>query len=190
MTVFLKQEDGQSMIEVIVVLGVTVIVVLALVIAVLTGLKNNQFAQNQSKATKYAQEAIDKIRVIRDRDSWVYFNDTTLPDPCSISGTRSRCPFGVVWGYRLSDLMANPCANDSDTPLGCKFFVKVDVNELYLDEVQDDLGEGFSREIIIADDPDPLNSRYTQEKNVIVKVKWLDSSGEHQSNIQTQLTKY
>lgn len=63
-----ENSSGQSLLEVVVALGVTTLVLTALVSVVTVAVRNARFAKNQSLATKYAQEGIEAARTIRDRD--------------------------------------------------------------------------------------------------------------------------
>ena len=65
--------SGQSLLEVMVSLGVTTLVLTSLVSAVVVSIRNARFAKNQSLATKYAQEGIEKVRIYRDQNAWSDF---------------------------------------------------------------------------------------------------------------------
>lgn len=85
-----KQEKGQTLIETLAALGVVVLVILALIMVTTISIRNATFAKNQSLATSYAQEAIEKIREYRDQKSWGDFvtnctnkTELGLPDPPS-----------------------------------------------------------------------------------------------------------
>ncbi|MDO8498449.1 MAG: prepilin-type N-terminal cleavage/methylation domain-containing protein [bacterium] len=160
------RESGQSLIEVLVALVVAALVITALIITILTGLKNSQFAQKQSQATKYAQEAIDKIRGIRDRDVAVTAN----------FGSTSVAKFSDLWSVQIS------ASTDSS-------YFTLGVGSLSLSQVpvassDVDLGDGLSRQIMFWDDA----TSFALQKQVTVKVKWTDSSGSHESNLQTIIT--
>ncbi len=177
-------EDGQSLIEVIVVLGLTAVVAVGLVIVVLTSLKNAKFAQNQAKATKFAQEAMEQIKSIRDRDLKGSIN-------LASTGWDDSSPFSVLWQYPLSNNAQSPCINRPEGVTGGCYFKLDNGNTLAeptlpgLSNSLQDMEDGLSRQIIITDD-----ASYQQEKTVAVKVFWKDAGGEHESNLQTKLTKY
>lgn len=85
-----RKTRGQSLIEVLIALSVVVLVILALITVTTISVRNATFAKNQSLATEYAQETIEKIRGYRNQNSWVDFvtNCTNkaamgLPDPSS-----------------------------------------------------------------------------------------------------------
>lgn len=254
-----KKQAGQSLIEVLIALTVTIVMIVALIAFVLTGLKNAQLAQNQSKATKYAQEALEKIKAIRDRNGQVVFAYSTLactwsgcirgvdasndcaaicgesneiaqpncpnypiaqgpycsirygPDFCdessyspdqectgSLSGAgrlSGRCcccqsstpnTFSELWSHNLSS-DGSPCTIRPSGSTECYF--KISSSGNFLEEpvnnnsLSENLENGLLRQILFED----AASSYGSEKKVTVKVKWTDSSGEHESNIQTIL---
>jgi len=80
-----KQETGQSLIEVLAALAVVIIVILALIAVVTTSIRNATFAKNQSLATQYAQEAIEKVRVFRDEEPDSFFAGS-CPSPETLTG--------------------------------------------------------------------------------------------------------
>ena len=168
------KESGQSLIEVLVVLAVAIIIMVALVIVILTGLKNSQLAQSQIKATKYAQDALEQIAVMRDRNSIIKIAGVS-PDP----------QFSTLFGSKLSD---PPCTTVNIKVL-C-YFVLDTTKTPPLQQTADPLqfnrdlkDGGLSRQIFFEDGLDD------NEKKVTVKVMWADTSGVHESNLQTYLTK-
>lgn len=70
---FNDRQAGQSLIEVIVAATVGIMVVGALTFATIFSLRNANFAKNSAQATKLAQEGIEKIRTLRDRDGLVIY---------------------------------------------------------------------------------------------------------------------
>ncbi|MBL7158914.1 type II secretion system protein [Candidatus Microgenomates bacterium] len=64
---------GQTLVEMVVTLAVAVMVISSLVVGVTVSIKNTRFAKNQSLATKYAQEAMEQVRLDRDQDGWIAF---------------------------------------------------------------------------------------------------------------------
>lgn len=64
----MRDEKGQTLIEVLVGLASGVIVIGAITIATLSALNNAQFSENQNLATQYAQQAMEIVRNMRDTD--------------------------------------------------------------------------------------------------------------------------
>ena len=81
---FFKKEpksQGQTLIEMLLAVSIAALVLIGLTKAVVIGLRNARFAKNQSLATQYAQETMEKIRVERDQNNW--------------NGFKSNCTFGL-----------------------------------------------------------------------------------------------
>ena len=89
----MKPMKGQTLIEVLVALGVIAVIATALAAVVVTSVSNTQFSKNQNLASQYAQEGMEIVRSIRDSDyvtfrtySGSYCLDkdaTTLTPDCS-----------------------------------------------------------------------------------------------------------
>lgn len=92
------RNHGQTLVEMIVALGILVLVVLALVRVTITATHNAQFARSQAQATKYAQEGIEEMRAYRNQNSWQDFVDKCgliledPPDPLFSLTTVCDCP--------------------------------------------------------------------------------------------------
>jgi type II secretory pathway pseudopilin PulG len=71
-----KFYSGQSMVEMLIALGIAVLIIVALVQSIVTTVKNSQFAKNQTLATRFGQEGIEKIRAQRDILGWMAFYAT------------------------------------------------------------------------------------------------------------------
>ncbi len=71
-----KKKYGQGLIELVIALGIAAFIIVALVQTMVTGAKNTRFAKNQSLATRYAQQTIEKIRNLRDTLGWALFFNT------------------------------------------------------------------------------------------------------------------
>lgn len=166
-----SKQSGQSLIEVIVVLSVATIVITTLLITIVNSLRNAQFATLQTRSTKYAQDSLEKVREIRDRNGLTTF---------SYSGGTTTT-FSQLWNIPMS----TNCSNAK-----CRF--KIDSTNLRLVQITQDsereaLGDGLLREVIFEDTA--TGSLYLKEKKITVKVVWSDTSGTHESNLQTILTK-
>jgi len=70
-----KHCQGQSLIEMLLALAVTVLVVIALVRATTNAVRNADFAKNKALAVKYAQEWLEEARNWRDSDATGFFVD-------------------------------------------------------------------------------------------------------------------
>lgn len=65
--------NGQAILEVVLAMAIVVMVLLALIIIGTISLKNSSFSRNQALATKYAQSAMELVRVYRDQNNWQTF---------------------------------------------------------------------------------------------------------------------
>ncbi len=166
----MEKQSGQSLIEVLVALTVVVIMIVALIAFILSGLKNAQFAQNQSKATKLAQETMDQIKNIRDRNGDVFYGFSQK--------------FSVLWGVNMSTVYFN-LEQPANSPPSLAQITDLSRKDVNLTGGN----EGFKRQIIFEDSADSLNILYyAKAKKITVIIKWTDSTGEHESNIQTILS--
>lgn len=162
----MSKNSGQSLIEVLIVLTVAVIIVVTILSAVLMSLKNARFAQNQSQATRYAQEAMETIKSLKERDENIWFKSEE---------------------WKFSDFLEHPIGSNGD---GCTSFCYFQIGEdpdLLLEQVFAPESAlpvpGFQRGISFANGDNP------GEKKLKVWVRWEDSSGVHESNLETILGK-
>lgn len=95
-------EKGQSLMELVVVVAVAVVVISALVFATIASLRNASFAQNQLQATKLAQQGLERIRTLRDRDGDVIFEGQTKKFS-ELSGI--RCPEDCDFVFNKSGVL-------------------------------------------------------------------------------------
>ncbi len=159
----LAKQAGQSLIEVLVVLVVATMMMVGLINIILSSLKNAQFAQNQTQATKLAQDTVDKIRILRDGNK----NETLY------NGLTDYC-FKSLW---------------EDSTFSCTggcYYKFTSLTEEALSKInsgstKESLGEGFSRQIQV--------TQNNPEVRLIIQISWNDSSGGHNSNLETILTK-
>jgi len=175
-------QKGQTLIELIVVIAVSVIVVGALVFATIASLRNAQFAKNQVQATKLAQEGIERVRIGRDRNKAITILGTTNVN--SWNGNSSGV--GAIWDYQI----ANGCASGISgtacyfklSPTG-ESLTYITSSPTFPDLGTEEFGQ-FKRAIILNDD-----SSWRVQKTVTAIVRWVDFSGDHMSRLTTILRK-
>lgn len=173
---------GQSLIEVLIALVVASIVIGALSILTLTGTKNSQFAKNQHQATQFAQEGMELVRAIRDRDGKVFDLDTAAGKPFSeiwttywVKSTTADVVDGNVY-FLLNpadqrDLRQPTLTYQGNSSAGSK-------------ETLGTVGKQvFHRQVIFKKD-----SESPRSLKIIIIVSWSDRSETHQSKIETILT--
>lgn len=162
----MSSSKGQTMIELIIVLALVVIVVGALTFATIASLRNAQFAKNQAQATKLAQEGLEKLRSLRDRDTsgaGIWFTavncSASVPETCP-NVNPSSCPAdGCYFYFNASGALENGTSVNAESippdDFKRQFFIEGDVNQ----------------------------------KKVTVVVTWIDFAGKHESRLVTILTK-
>lgn len=64
----MKLESGQSFFEVVIALGITALVLVAIVVPATVSIKNSNLSQNKARATRHVQEALEWLRGERDTD--------------------------------------------------------------------------------------------------------------------------
>lgn len=163
-------KKGQSLMELVIVVAVVVTVVGALVFATIASLRNAQFAKNQAQATKLAQEGLEKIRSLRNRD------EANKVDYTRGDGTHTS-KFSDLWSISFTCGAGANCYfyfNSSGTLVG-----GTSVNF----ELPTAVPPNFKRQFQIED-----NDGGTQKK-VTAKVLWTDFAGEHESKLTTILRK-
>lgn len=166
-------DKGQSLMELVVVIAVIIIVVSALTFATIASLRNAQFSKNQAQATKLAQEGIERIRALRDRDTANAIN--------YIKGDGSMATkFSDLWAVNLS------------CPTNCYFYFNYASPPVLIGATVANFENippppdtpQFSRKVIIED----VGNGQSQKK-VTVITGWTDISGPHESKLTTILGK-
>lgn len=158
---YLRNQRGSTLLEVLVSLALVLFVVTALTITTINGLKNSQLSQNQLQATKLAQEGVEQIKQARERNCEIYFRgDSTA----------------YVW--------YGPGQSIFSRNMGTNFKLNISGTSCRLDEVTSDqvLENKFNRKITIQDDG-TMN-----KKRIVVKVSWVDFSGPHTTEVATILS--
>ncbi len=185
-----KRGNGQSLIELIVVIAVVSIVVGALVFATIGSIRNASFAKNQAQATKLAQEGLERVRSGRDRNSAISIGGTSVTfwngsSSSSLCSGTSDIKSDSIWCYKISG--SGLCEDGS---LKCYFNVDSNgnlANKGFAQNSIPSLAESippFTRVITLSDDSD-----YQNTKTVTTIVTWKDFSGSHESRLTTILRK-
>lgn len=168
----MSSSKGQTLVELIVVVTVAIIVITALVFATITSLRNAQASKNQLQASKFAQEGIEKVRSLRERDGKVVYTD----------GGGSTIKFSDLWNKQLNGCGTycyfNLYRADVDGDGALDDYLNTETQSSF-----EDLGGGFQRQVQMTD----TAASFTEEKTVNVIVRWTDFAGEHQSKLTTIL---
>ena len=130
---------AQSLVEVIVAIGVSVILAVSLVTAVLITQKASRSALNNTQAAKLAQQNIEQTRIFRDRNGFAAFpvddtcytlDNTFDSDPTNWSFVTSLCPVGEkIPLYNMVFIRKIAIDTDNDNPNKKLITVTVSWNE-------------------------------------------------------------
>lgn len=186
-----ERQSGQTLIELMVVIAVSVIVIGALVFATIASLRNAQFSKNQAQATKLAQEGIERVRVGRDRNQCITSLDINVKS-WNGDSSNTNCPGpGSIWTYSITGTNSN-CENPT---VLSKCYFSVDSGgsltvKGYSQTSFPQNAEGiptatpvFKRAITLSDD----STTFASQKTVTSIVIWNDFSGQHESRLTTIL---
>lgn len=179
---------GQTLLELVVVIGVSVLIVGALVFATISSLRNAQFSKNQTQATKLAQERIERVRAGRDRNRAINIAGVPVVSWDGNSAVTCQGASGVredsIWCYHISVDCYSPNLNNA-----CYFKLDPVSGELanigttIFPESAAEMVPPFKIVITMSDNPDD----YHEAKNVTAIVRWTDFSGIHESKLTTLL---
>ena len=170
---------GQTLLELVVGLGIIMVVLGAAAISVTQSLRNSQFSKNNAQATKLAQENLEKVRTIKNSNFGV----------CLTSNINTCLTWENIWTQIFGNLPA--CANPTAT---CTFEIlnspctltatgTKPICLVYKSSPAIVPGGFFSYQVYIEDEVSNLQKRVTS------KVFWTDSTGQHVSELVTVLSK-
>ncbi len=172
------KQNGQSLIELMVGLSLVTVVVGALAIITTYGLRNSQFSKNQSQATKYAQENLEKVRAIRSGNYGICPPSSACTTWDSTFWTRTfsagekytitSCSINSITVPYCLVTMGGPAPTPTPAPIA---------------------NTVFSQEVIVLNEPISAPPPYNQKK-VISRVYWTDNTGQHSSDLVTILSSY
>lgn len=162
-------QQGQALLELTIATGLALMVVTALTITTIIGLRNSQFAQNQLQATKLAQEGLEIVRTIRDRDYTVCLEIDNVYKWSDLRNKNFSTPRSLVIEK-----------NVSSCPLGAG----INTSPLWLKSTPTpEIIGNFKREIFIQG-----NSSLNKNIQITSRVSWTDFSGTHKSELVTKLS--
>lgn len=143
-------QAGQTLLEILLALSISVLVLSAIALGVTTSLSNTQYTKNQGLANSYAQEGMAVIRKIRD-SGWNNFKN--LEDNYT---TNTRYCLGL-----------NSVELGDPTPLNCGQNVRIFSREVRFDHNKSKNG--------CCSNNSPSCSTDTAGSKVTVKVSWSDN---------------
>lgn len=172
---------GQSLLELVISIGLILIIITAVTILTVNGLKNSQFSRNQVQATKLAQEGVEKMRTIRDNNfticGWASSANTVAPNGLWSAACPAGCRYilqqtaGTCGATPTSALWVNFTASSS-------LFESVNIGGII-----------YQRVITVTNGTDLSGAANVNVKRINVTVTWTDSSGTHNSNVETILSR-
>lgn len=128
----MHNNKGESLVEVIIAATVGVLVVTALTFATIFSLRNANFAKNSAQATKLAQEGIEMVRTLRDRDGDVSYTDVSkFSDLWAITFS---CPSNCYFRFYLGILSGGTDVNFEDIPPNFNFKRQFQIEDHEIDQ--------------------------------------------------------
>lgn len=106
----IHKEDGITLVEIVVVTGISLLLFSALISLVTITLKNSTFARKQAQATKLAREGMELVRAFRDRNG--YDQLAAKVTDCSTS----KCDISLAMDGTIS-IQNTASANGSPTSI-------------------------------------------------------------------------
>lgn len=146
-------EKGQSLIEVLIGLAAAVVIVGAITVATISALNNAVYSKNQNLATEYAQQGMETVRNLRDRE-YSLFNE--LNGEYCLANTCDKI---------------DPTSNNAQDPCGpksiiCQQNVGGENAGIFVRQVSVDPNSSYCRE---------STGQTTQAIHVTVTVSWFDA---------------
>lgn len=158
-------QKGETLLELTMAAGLAVLVISALTITTIIGLRNTQLSQNQTQATKLAQEGLEHVRSIRSRNQTV----------CLLSGP-------ITWDNLLSSAVQ---LNKTEFKQDVSTCDATAANLAITNSGNPDLSPTpqlpFTRRIY-------LQKTDANQITVTAQVSWTDYSGSHHSELITILS--
>ena len=180
----MHNESGQTLVELIVVIAVGIIIAVSLTFAAVSTIRNNQFAKSSIQATKLAQEALEQVKIGRDRNACILpINTLGSVNSWNGNSTDGRCPgSGKIWDYQLNSDCPPTCFNSWFFTVDSDGVINVKGNGSGIPPTIQPVN-GFTTAIMLTD----TTSSVGNEKTATAIVKWSDFSGTHQSTLKTIL---
>ena len=162
-----NSQTGQALLEITIASGLAVLVISAITVTTIVGLRNSQFAQHQVQATKFAQEGLELVRTIKNRN-------------CPINASN-----GVA--YYWTDNLSLIWGNQGDITIQNDIYMPALSPTCHLQSTTvpntETLNTRFKRVIQLS----PLVPVDNTKIKVTSIVTWTDYSGSHQSELVTVL---
>jgi Tfp pilus assembly protein PilV len=172
MKILRKNANGQTLLEIVVTMGLGLVVITGIAVVTVNGLKNSQLAKNQSIATKLSQQGLEKVRSIRSQNCTVK-NDITeyywqnQTDPLKLVYKHPDFAVTPPPRFIIKSSNTSPCLVDN-------------AHATQSDDADMVNFSNFKREIELSN-----LSGFTSVIRVTAIVTWSDYSGDHESRLVT-----
>ncbi len=178
-------EFGQSILEVAVSLGLIMVIVTILTVTTINGLKNSQFAKNQILASSYAEQAIELVKSVRQRDCPVTITDTSLGTNRDYYWSDRSNGHTIIWEYVTS----NPLPEGNTYAFTINTGTGVNCKALQNNTTAggETLNTVFNRKIKLERLDTSVNRNVIR---VTATVNWSDYSGNHTVENVSIITNY
>lgn len=167
-----QREAGQTLVELLVVIAVGVMIISALVFATISSIRNAELAKNQTQATKWGQDGIERLLSLRDRNGAVsYSYENASGNLATISNFKQIWPLSFACPPANTNCYFNLSSNSSG-----EVELRSSAETKY-----EELEGSFFRQVRLSKE---ANSEVLQ---ATVIVKWSDFAGDHESKLATIL---
>jgi len=86
---FLSNNSGQTIIEILIAIGVGALVLTAISASAVITISNAQYAQRKTEALKYLQQGVENVRIDRDTNTWIDFISLSWPPETKTSANQT-----------------------------------------------------------------------------------------------------
>jgi len=109
------RESGQTILEVVVALSLIILFLSGIVIVELFAIKNMEYAQNVSLATKLARQQLERAKILRDAEG-INALSLSCTSPCYINGNLTPVPVTPTGTYGQVLRLVSSSASDCPLP--------------------------------------------------------------------------
>lgn len=129
----MKNNDGQTIVEVIVALTLIILFLSGIVVLQITAVRNVEYSQNKSIATQLARQQMERARVVRDSAGISALLPCLVPLSCFINSSLTPMPITPTGVYGQSLTITDATAADCDvvatvTPVPVSYKVTANIS--------------------------------------------------------------
>lgn len=127
-----SKTSGQTLIEVIIAVGLVVMVLLTLVSALTLAVRNNQFAKDQVLARNRSREAQEWLRSLREQVGWETFYAMLVLDGFPVT----YCLITLPTDFATAEALSSGSCTNLEVISGTKFIREMTINSPAADEAE------------------------------------------------------